>query len=280
MTSKVGFMQGRLSPIVDGKIQSFPWDNWQNEIISAKKIGLNLMEWTLDQDRLYENPLMTNEGQQEIRALCKKYNFFIPSLTGDCFMQAPFWKASDHLERKGLQQDFLSVLDACQKVGIEIVVVPLVDNGSLDNDEEENYLVEFLLENETKISNFGIKIIFESDFGPINLSRFMSRLSDLNFGINYDIGNSSALGMNPIEEFQAIGNRIFNVHVKDRPLNGTTVPLGDGDANFPLVFGLLRAYEYAHNYILQTARANDDNHSSVLTHYQRSVDNWIKNSES
>ena len=277
MIKKIGFMQGRLSPIVGGKIQSFPWGNWQNEIVLAKKIDLSLMEWTLDQDGLYENPLMTLEGQKEIRTLCKRYEFSIPSLTGDCFMQAPFWKAVEQAERERLQGDFLAVLNACSKVGITLVVVPLVDNGSLDNIEQENYLVDFLLAEESLINNLGIKIIFESDFEPSDLLRFISRLSDVNFGINYDIGNSAALGLNPVDEFQAIGSRIFNVHVKDRPLNGTTVPLGDGDADFALIFELLQSHGYASNYILQTARAKDNRHSSVLSNYQRSVLNWMKN---
>ena len=27
--NRTGFMQGRLSSIVDGKIQSFPWEEWE-----------------------------------------------------------------------------------------------------------------------------------------------------------------------------------------------------------------------------------------------------------
>lgn len=280
MNERIGFMQGRLSPIVDGKIQSFPWGNWQNEIISAKSIGLSLMEWTLDQDRLYENPIMTLGGQQEILDMCKKYEFSIPSLTGDCFMQAPFWKAIDCHEREELKRDFLAVLMSCSKVGITLVVVPLVDRGSLEGIDQEDLLVEFLLEQENRVSELGIKIIFESDFLPSNLHRFILRLNEKNFGINYDIGNSAALGLNPVDEFQAIGDRIYNVHVKDRPLKGTTVPLGEGDADFPLVFKLLQENNYTSNYILQTARAVNDDHSSVLSLYQRSVETWIKTSGS
>ena len=29
--SRIGFMQGRLSELVDGRIQAFPWDSWQTE---------------------------------------------------------------------------------------------------------------------------------------------------------------------------------------------------------------------------------------------------------
>ena len=280
MISQIGFMQGRLSPVVNGRIQSFPWNNWQNEIIESKEIGFSLMEWTLDEDGLYKNPLMTSEGQNEILNLCNEYDFHIESLTGDCFMQAPFWKAQGKSEIKHLQKDFLNVLEACNKVGIKMVVVPLVDNGSLSELEQENCLVEFLLKHEEKIENLNIKVIFESDFNPANLSRFISRLSNENFGINYDIGNSAALGLNPIEEFNVIGNRILNVHVKDRPLAGTTVPLGQGNVNFPLVFDLLNKHNYSRNYILQTARAIDENHASALSNYKDMVRDWLAKNES
>ena len=86
-------MQGRLSQRVDGRIQAFPWLSWEEEFQLAQRYGFRLMEWTLDQERLSENPLMTSEGQARIRELCRRHDVSIPSLTGDCFMQAPFWKA-------------------------------------------------------------------------------------------------------------------------------------------------------------------------------------------
>ena len=62
-------MQGRLSPLVDGKIQAFPWHYWRDEFSIANEHGFKIMEWTLDQDRLYENPLMTEKGREEIKSL-------------------------------------------------------------------------------------------------------------------------------------------------------------------------------------------------------------------
>ena len=52
---QIGFMQGRLSEVVDGKIQAFPWRLWQEEFRQAREIEIALMEWTLDQDDLYKN---------------------------------------------------------------------------------------------------------------------------------------------------------------------------------------------------------------------------------
>ena len=103
----------------------------------------------------------------------------------------------------------------------------------------------------------------------------MSRLDHNSFGINYDTGNSAALGFNPIEEFDAIGDRILNVHIKDRPIGGTTVPLGEGDVDFPSVFSLLKSKGYQYNYILQTARADDEKHMEVLSKYINYIQHWV-----
>ena len=272
---RIGFMQGRLSPLVNGFIQAFPWDNWQEEFALASSLGIGVMEWTLDQERLYENPLLTTAGQKKISELCKQYSITIPSITGDCFMQAPFWKSSG-AEREVLQNDFKAVVEACAVVGIFLVVVPLVDNGRLENKEHEDTLVEYLNSQKGFFTSKGVKIIFESDFDSENLSRFIARLDEEFFGINYDIGNSAASGFIPSKEFEAYGYRIVNVHIKDRPFGGTTVPLGTGDADFKTVFALLAGVSYKGNFILQTARATDNNHAKILDHYYKMSEEWIE----
>ena len=143
LVDRIGFMQGRLSPLVDGKIRAFPFQDWKEEFQVAASLGLNLMEWTLDQNRLYENPLMTNFGRQRIRSLCLKYGLAIPSLTGDCFMQAPFWKA-DKVSVNLLYRDFIEVIKASSIAGIALIVIPLVDNGRIETRSQEDCLVQFL----------------------------------------------------------------------------------------------------------------------------------------
>lgn len=274
ISQRIGFMQGRLSPLIDGKIQAFPWPCWQQEFHAANQLGLHLMEWTIDQNRLHENPLMTPEGQEEIRGLCKQFDLTLPSLTGDCFMQAPFWKAEGQA-RASLEADFVAIVRACAAVGIKMIVVPLVDNGRLDSAVQENTLVEYLRAQSALLSELGAKVLFESDFSPRELARFIGRLDPDRFGINYDIGNSAALGFSPAEEFDAYGPRILNVHVKDRVLGGTTVPLATGNADFPTVFALLRAHGYKGNYIMQTARASDERHSEALKTYMQQIEAWV-----
>jgi L-ribulose-5-phosphate 3-epimerase len=271
MSEKIGFMQGRLSPVIDGKIQAFPWQNWRAEIRSAQDINISIMEWTLDQERLHKNPLMTDIGQKEICALCKKHNFFIPSVTGDCFMQAPFWKAENSIDFEMLKNDFEAIVSSCNKIGVKILVMPLVDCGSIENLDQENCLVEFLSNQEGRCKELGVKVAFESDFPPAKLKSFISRFNSDCYGINYDSGNSAALGFNLSEEFNAFGKRIINVHVKDRTLNGGTVALGHGAVNFKNLFSLLKSIDYSGNYILQTARAEDEQHIELISKYRKFV---------
>lgn len=278
MTSKIGFMQGRLCDQVDGKIQAFPWKDWAHEFSVADSINVCAMEWTLDQEKLHENPLMTIAGQRKIGVLSSMHLVAIPSLTGDCFMQAPFWKSSTEVEFE-LQNDFLAISDACSAVRIGMIVVPLVDNGCLENSQQEDRLVDFLLSHEKYFEQKSIKILFESDFDPLNLKRFINRFPGDRFGINYDIGNSAALGFDPRDEFAAYGSRIVNVHVKDRVRGGTTVPLGSGGADFEVVFSELKKTKYSGNYILQTARAADGDHAAAIAKYRDMVAGWIAESK-
>ncbi|QWD30118.1 sugar phosphate isomerase/epimerase [Polynucleobacter paneuropaeus] len=272
-------MQGRLSPMVDGKIQAFPWNSWRDEFLIARDLHISQMEWTLDQKDLYDNPLMTEVGRAEIRALCLSNSIQIPSLTGDCFMQAPFWKVSG-AARVELEKDFIAIVQACCEVGISILVMPLVDNGSLENMHQEDALIHFLEKQSNLLHSNSVRIVFESDFEPNELLRFISRLDPVLFGINYDIGNSAALGFDPEEEIEIYGDRILNVHVKDRKLGGTTVPLGSGDANFEDVFKALAKVGYSGNFILQTARASNEDHDVVLCQYRNMTLELIKLYES
>lgn len=273
--TRIGFIQGRLSPMVDGKIQAFPAAHWREEFQAAESLSIPLMEWTLDQDGLHQNPYCTEEGRKAVRALMDRHHLSIPSVTGDCFMQAPFWKA-DAATRKGLLDDLAVVIESSASLGVTYVVVPLVDNGSIDTSEEADNLRDGLADFEKLLAQGDVRVVFESDYAPERLAAFMQSFPAPLFGVNYDIGNSAALGFSHEAEMAAYGERILNVHVKDRVLGGSTVELGTGAADLP---GCVRALEksgYKGNYILQTARAQDDSHAETLGRYADMTERWIR----
>ena len=158
-----------------------------------------------------------------------------------------------------------------------MIVVPLVDNGKLENKFEKKILVEFL----NKISFFlkkkKIQILFESDFDPKKYLMFLKNFDHKIFGVNYDTGNSASLGFNPIEEIESYGKYIKNVHIKDRKFNGPSVPLGYGKADLKLILNLLSLINYKGNLILQTARSKNNQHSKTLLKYSNYIKNLVLN---
>lgn len=180
---EIGFMQGRLCDRVDGKIQAFPWFNWEKEFPVAQQLGIPLMEWTLDQERLYENPLMTASGRQRIRELSSRHGVRVLSLTGDCFMQAPFFKASGAV-REGLLRDLHAIVDACVDLGLRYLLIPLVDNGSLTSADEESALLEGLLPLIAQIAAWRARYPLllpehADDSQGVSMYHFTDRLSEL-----------------------------------------------------------------------------------------------------
>ena len=264
-------MQGRLSPQIRNKIQYFPWKTWKQEFFEARKLKLSKIEWTLDYYNLNKNPLLNKKGQSEINKLKKKFKIECNSVTTDCFMQRPFWKEKDSIIFDKLIDDFISIISCASKLESKILVLPLVDNGSIQNKFEFDILKKTLESLSDLLIQKDIKIAFESDYSPQKLYEFIDEFDHLLFGINYDSGNSSSLGFNPSEEMSCYGKRIFNVHIKDRVFKGKTVPLTKGDADFKKIFRGLNDLGYKGNFILQTARAIDGNHSELIKNYQQFV---------
>lgn len=271
--TRIGFMQGRLSPLQNGMIQAFPWPCWREEFPQAAKLGFDCVEWTLDQDRLQENPLLADP--ESVLAVCDEHHVDVVSITGDCFMQAPFFKASGN-EQESLIEDARSVIRAAGSVGAGFIVYPLVDNGHIDDEAQRRIIIDTCAELVDLLQQNRTKIVFESDLGPQELARFIEDFDEAAYAINYDTGNSAGMGFDPDEEISAYGNRIENVHIKDREYLGTTVPLGTGNADFPKVFDALVRANYGGNYILQTARAADGDHARALAAYRDQVEGWLE----
>ena len=270
MLAKVGVMQGRLSPIINNRIQQFPWNSWSNEFVLASKIDIKLIEWTIDTFEFRKNPLISINQWDEINLIMEKTNISIPSVTCDYFMENPPWKTDLKLVKEGIS----SILEGMRNIRSTILVIPLVDNSSLPDSSSVKIIENLFTDLIPEIIQNKLQIAFECDLNPEKLSEFISKFDRNYFGINYDIGNSSSLGFNPTEEFRAYGSRIINVHVKDRKLNGTTVPLGEGDADFLEIFRLLQEENYQGNLILQKARSKEGKDTEVLVKYKKLVEDW------
>ena len=248
----IGFMQGRLTKSKDGKLQFFPWTNWENEFKLANKNKYGLIEWTIDSYKILNNPIFTQTNA--IKKLCKTYNIEVNSVTCDFLMENPFYK--DSKKKIDSLEIFEKLIDSCKLLSIKYIIFPLVDNGRIETNSQLDTLIKKLSKIESNLDQ-KVQILFETDFNPSDQSIFIKNFSNENFGINYDTGNSASNGYDCYEELDCYFDSIKNIHLKDRKYNSHSVPLGLGDFQFIDFFKKIKN-KYNGNYILQTARLPTD----------------------
>lgn len=252
-------MQGRFLPLVHGRIQCFPGKEWSRELMYARNLELDLIEWTIDVQTMHSNPMLDSNQHDFIIDQLLNYGIGLESVTCDFFMERPPWESVVNYE---LNQEFLSRINSfSKKAGNLKLVVPMVDNGSPPNTEILFEVIFPLLE---KFKGEHMTILFESDYEPRSLSRLLTSLPGTPFGVNLDIGNSASLGWEATSEVTCLNGLIENVHVKDRIKGGESVRLGEGNADFLTYLRALRSINYQGNFILQTARSQNDKHYDEL----------------
>ena len=257
MNSKVGIMQGRLSKPINGKIQSFPKDSWENEFYLAKDIGFQLIEWVLGES-LKDNPIMNKKHFSKIQMIKNKTGIDINSICCDYFMKNSLSRNSDSFKEENLEAFYFLIEESCPQNNIKIIDLPLVGKASLKKKQIAEDYKTLLLKLEKKILANGLVIAIETDLGPNELNDFLKSFNKKAITVNYDMGNSAFWKFNTQQEFLSYGQLISNVHVKDCTPSDYTVQLGDGNVNFSEVFSLLKKNNYKKDFILQGARGYDD----------------------
>lgn len=264
MINNIGIMQGRLVPReIKSRLQSFPKKNWKKEFSLAKKYGIKFIEWTVDYKNFNFNPIINN--LDSVIKVSKKEKINITSVTADFFMQKPFFKKKNRNVKtiKYLKKLIVS----CNILKIKYIILPLVDNSSINNLEEENIVVNELLNLNIYLKSKNLKILFEIDYKPKKISKFINRFNN-NFGINYDTGNSASLNFSFKQEKKYF-SKVYNIHVKDRELNGPSVRLGQGNLKIENLLEHLNRINYKGKLILQTfiPKSNKNVLSETLINY-------------
>ena len=173
-------------------------------------------------------------------------------------------KILNHLEK---------LFNSVNKIGISIYVLPFLEGTSLKN-YTFNKQLDILNKIEPLIPN-DISVCLETDLNPKNLKQLINSLDTKKFSINYDIGNSAFEGYNYLEEFESYFQFIANIHVKDRVYQGPTVPLGHGDAKIHSVLTEIKKRGYTKNLILQAARQDKIEDTTVVETYFKMVKDVI-----
>lgn len=254
----ISVMQGRLVPPEGGHFQSFPRVRWRDEFAFAKNAELDAIEWIYDEYGEDANPLASDTGINEMLSLAQENKIVIRSVCADYFMDHPFLRASsDEQNRLIARMEWL--ISRCKLAGIIRVVIPFVDNSQIENQRETEQTIAILESLLPSAESNNVELHLETSLSPVSFAAFLMQCRSPFVRVNYDSGNSAALGYRVKDEFGAYGDRIGSVHIKDRKLGGGTVSLGTGDADLHAVFRGLADLNYCGDFVLQIARSEPGN---------------------
>lgn len=268
-------MQGRVVAPEEGRFQSFPRQGWRLEIERAADIGLRGIEWIYDLFGEGANPLETADGREELRGLLTQHGVSVVSICADYFMDRPLLRCSA-AENAQLLERLEWLLSICPEMGIGRVVLPFVDASKICDETERDQVAANLRQVLPQAERHGVELHLETDLGPAAFRELLDRLDHPLVKVNYDAGNSASLGFRPEEEFGAYGERIGSFHIKDRRLGATTVPLGQGDADFRSLREQLVKFDYRGDFVLQVARGEAGDEPRWLAGMAALAADWLR----
>ena len=256
MKNKLGVMQGRLLPKYQGRYQAFPIGSWKNEFKIAKECGLDLIEFILDFNESEKNPLLYSGGVEKIVNIINDSGVSVKTICADYFMEAPLHSNNNNIAEESYKV-LAKLIDTAKILKITDIVIPCVDQSSLKTREAVSRFVKSIKRIIPTIEKEGINLSLETDLAPKPFIELLDKLNSKNITVNYDIGNSAALGFNSYEELATYGDRITDIHIKDRILGGGPVRLGHGNADFIKFFNELKNFNYQGPFIMQAYRDDE-----------------------
>tara|TARA_B100000795_G_C22791168_1_gene437012 strand:- start:1163 stop:1999 length:837 start_codon:yes stop_codon:yes gene_type:complete len=256
MKNKLGVIQGRLLPKYQGRYQAFPVGSWENEFKIAKECGLDLIEFILDFNESENNPLLHSGGVKKIVNIINDSGVSVKTICADYFMEAPLHSNNNNIAEESYKV-LEKLIDTAKILKIKDIVIPCVDQSSLKTREAVNRFVKSIKRIIPTIEKEGINLSLETDLAPKPFIELLDEINSKNITVNYDIGNSAALGFNSYEELAAYGDRITDIHIKDRILGGGPVRLGHGNADFIKFFNELKNFNYQGPFIMQAYRDDE-----------------------
>jgi hexulose-6-phosphate isomerase len=254
----LGVLQGRLSKSVDNKIQEFPHSTWKKEFEYLSDLNLVGIEWLITPANNFDNPFFNEKNlPTNILSVC------VDTMVNPLFYEKSF-----------LEKNLTPILNRMYELEIKKIIIPLLEDSDITDYNIKSLFLERILNVSNKFKE--IDFCFEFECNKEIVYDFVN--NDEKFYITYDTGNFTSFykeKINHIDLIKYFGNKIKNVHIKDRTYYGKTKELGLGNTNFKDIFIGLKDINYNENLILQLAREVEGNEFSYLKNSIKKIKNLI-----
>lgn len=263
-------VQGRALPQSDESLQSFPF-NWSDEFPLIQQLGFDGIEWIYDKKSEFTNPILDSEESQKIKSISKKFNVSLENIVFDWFITHSLFR-KDEISLKNKIKKLVDLIEKSQNIGFKQIIFPLLEENAINNSDDMDIFLKIFSDDILSVLNLNkIEIHFETSLPPISELEFISKLDHNQTKICFDMGNSASMGYDPTDVLNNIAPYLGTVHIKDRLLDGDSVPLGEGAVDFSKVFSILNEINFSGYFSFQAYRDKNSNNTELLSLYQKFI---------
>ena len=247
---RLGMVQGRLIQSPTGQLQWFPQYYWDSELVIAAAMGFDYIELFAEINHNPGNPLWSDEGIGQIKALVIRNGLSLHAFCNDYIIDHALPRSDEVLAQN------LSLIERGALLGCEKYILPLFEQSELTSENIDEYVVPLRVIAD-KAGEFGITLCLETILNGAQLIDVLDRVNHPAVSVVFDTGNRVAFGHDLPGDIRLLGNRISHVHIKDKNAANENVILGTGLVNFLQVFDALADIGYDGPYTFETHRGKN-----------------------
>ncbi len=255
-----------------------PEMDWRQRLQTAKKLGYDYVEISIDETDERINRLYWNDKEKEtLHIALQKTGVPIPSMCLSCHRRFPFGSADPIIREKAHDLMKRAIL-FCREFGIRVIQLAGYDVYYEESTEESlKYFMEGLRSAAAIAEKYQVMLAMEIMDTELMSSiskykRYKNEIPSPWFTVYPDLGNLTAWG-NDVQSELTLGiHEIVGVHLKDTLAVTPTfegkfkcVTFGEGCVDFAKELGILEDLGYAGPYMMEMWYSKDMDYMDYIT---------------
>lgn len=244
-----------------GTLESVLRSDWRALFPRAASLGFDVVELGVRAADYRATELWVEGGLEELKKRSTRSGIPIASICLHTFWTYTF---ADHdvSERATAKQILFHTYDACRALDAKTILVPVTNPNKLPEEEAARRWIQEVKAVAPGAEKAGVRIALEVVGGSHVITGEQMRdtleaIGSPAVGAYFDFGNSLMLGSDPVKDIGILGDRIFQVHVKDPRKDRKPCLLGEGDVDLEGCLKALVDIDYSGPLVFETPAMED-----------------------
>jgi L-ribulose-5-phosphate 3-epimerase UlaE len=227
------------------------------------ELGYDSVEFNVD-ERVLLPRMWGKQKRAELLALAEDCGVALQSLCINAHSSFNYASPDPHTRAMGV-----SLLNECMELAVdlkgELILVCGWDSKEPKVERSWDLFKAGLLQSVSLAEHHGITLAIEAVgyHYLLTTAQLMDMITEINspcLGVYLDVGNAASIGLSPVEEIRAAGDRAAQMHFKDTQAKffAQTLPFGEGIVDFRAALRALEDIGYDGYLVVELHPAPDD----------------------